>query len=131
MRSIFQILWYFACGHRWTALGVAFVFSLCVFVSAQERADTLAYEYVPLTKEQEDSILPPALLDSYRMQADSARQASSTAPQTQPGLFTTLFKRNNKFLSYLDRLVTGNVDRSFEKPIDISFIVMPYRMASQ
>ncbi len=125
MRSIFQILWYFACGHRWTALGVAFVFSLCVFVSAQERADTLAYEYVPLTKEQEDSILPPALLDSYRMQADSARQASSTAPQTQPGLFTTLFKRNNKFLSYLDRLVTGNVDRSFEKPIDISFIVMP------
>ena len=90
---------------------IAFVFSLmaacmlaCVPVRASELvADTVRYA---------DAVMSDSL------------PAKSTAAQ-QPGPFSLIFKRQNKFTSYLDRLVAGNVDRTFEKRFDASFIVMP------
>jgi len=86
-----------------------------------EESTTLpAYEYTPLTQEEADSILPPELLESAQA---AVNPADTIDPEMRP--ISALFKRDNKFLSYLDRLVTGNVDRSFEKPIDLNFIIMP------
>lgn len=67
--------------------------------------------------------------DSVFIQQDTVRKVNMLAEypkkQQEPGPFSLIFKRQNKFLSYLDRLVTGNVDRTFEKKLDVSYIVMP------
>lgn len=64
--------------------------------------------YVPLDSAAIDSLLP-----EFRQ------------PEPYTGPISQLFGRHNKFLTYLDRLVTGNVDRTFEKKLDVSYIVMP------
>lgn len=87
--------------------------------SLWSQTDTLQYKYIPLTQEQVDSIVSPELLAA--ISTDTLDRS-----QKQPvGLFSQLFKRQNKFLSYLDGLASGNVDRSFERPIDINFVLMP------
>ena len=43
----------------------------------------------------------------------------------EPGLVSQLLKRQNKFTTYLDGLISGNEDKTFEKKIDINFIIMP------
>ena len=64
--------------------------------------------------------------DSVFIQQDTVRKVNMLAEypkkQQEPGPFSLIFKRQNKFLSYLDRLVTGNVDRTFEKKLDVSYI---------
>ena len=64
--------------------------------------------FIPADSAMVDSLVPAELRQPVKL-----------------GPFSELFGRQNKFLSYLDGLVGGNVDRSFEKKIDLNFIVMP------
>lgn len=103
------------------ALAIVVVFALCrVSAGAAEQNDSVNYRYVPLTQEEMNSLIPSELL---RAQVDTVVVAQS---QSEPfGPFTAMFNCDNKFLRYLDRLATGNKDRSFEKKFDVNFIVMP------
>jgi hypothetical protein len=75
-----------------------------------------------------DSVLQdfsqPRFIPADSAMVDSLVPAELRQP-VKLGPFSELFGRQNKFLSYLDGLVGGNVDRSFEKKIDLNFIVMP------
>ncbi len=102
------------------SVAVAFVvaFVACLTAVAQERTDTVSYRYIPLSQEEIDSLVPKELL--------SPQPADTVVAQKEvPGPFTSMLKRDTKFLRYLDRLATGNKDRSFEKKFDVNFIVMP------
>ena len=77
-----------------------FVF-LIVAVSA------LAQDYVPADSAMVDSLVPKEIITQ------------------QPGVFSQLFKRENKFTRYLVGLIAGNEDHTFDKKMDINFIVMP------
>lgn len=63
--------------------------------------------------------------DTVRVADDIMLSDSKYKHELAPGPFTLTFGKQTKFLSYLDRLVTGNVDRTFEKKIDVNYIVMP------
>lgn len=95
------------------------LFLTCGAVNAQNASDTLQYTYTPLTQEQIDSLIPPEL------RTEATPDTLSVKPTEQVGIFSAIFKRQNKFTSYLDGLVAGNKDRSFEKKIDFNFVVMP------
>ena len=102
------------------SVAVAFVvaFVACLTAVAQERTDTVSYRYIPLSQEEIDSLVPKELL--------SPQPADTVVAQKEvSGPFTSMLKRDTKFLRYLDRLATGNKDRSFEKKFDVNFIVMP------
>lgn len=102
------------------SVAVAFVvaFVACLTAVAQERTDTVSYRYIPLSQEEIDSLMPKELL--------SPQPADTVVAQKEvSGPFTSMLKRDTKFLRYLDRLATGNKDRSFEKKFDVNFIVMP------
>lgn len=92
---------------------------VCSGVHAQEeKADTVAFRYIPLTQDEMDKLLPDELRSS---QPDTVVVSNAE----MPGPFTSMLNKDTKFLRYLDRLATGNRDRSFDKKIDVNFIVMP------
>lgn len=82
---------------------VAFILCTC--------SSAFAQKWEPVDSAAVDSLIPAEI--------------QQPQPRQEIGPFTAVFKRQNKFLTYLDRLATGNVDRSFEKKIDINFVVMP------
>lgn len=99
---------------------VALTVAVNVSAYANEPSDSVKYRYVPLSQEEINSLIPADLLQA---QTDTVVVEQN---QTEPnGPFTAMLRRDNKFLRYLDRLATGNKDRSFEKKFDVNFIVMP------
>ena len=91
----------------------------CIKINATETADTIAYRYIPLTQEEMDNLIPPELRNATDNDTTIADSQEYTGP------FTMLLKRNNGFLRNLDRLSTGDQNRSFEKKLDANYIVMP------
>ncbi len=92
---------------------LAFFVVLCCYVAPVCAQETVKMDTV--------EVVDPAFVADSLVMVDGR----TSEPQPMLGPFSMVFKRQNKFLSYLDRLVLGNVDRTFEKKIDISYVVMP------
>lgn len=87
---------------------MSFLRILTLLVALIVSTVALAQDFVPADSLNVDSLIPAEL-----------------RKQPTPGIFSQIFKRQNKFTTYLDGLISGNEDHTFDKKLDINFIVMP------
>ena len=87
---------------------MSFLRILTLLVALIVSTVALAQDFVPVDSLNVDSLIPAEL-----------------RKQPTPGIFSQIFKRQNKFTTYLDGLISGNEDHTFDKKFDVNFIVMP------
>ena len=87
---------------------MSFLRILTLLVALIVSTVALAQEFVPADSLNVDSLIPAEL-----------------RKQPTPGIFSQIFKRQNKFTTYLDGLISGNEDHTFDKKLDVNYIVMP------
>lgn len=89
---------------------------LAILILAIIPVELSAQDFIPADSLNVDSLLSPI---------KDLQEAPTKETQKFRGPFTQVFKKDTKFLRYLDGLVLGNEDHTFDKKFDVGFIVMP------